>query len=73
MAAEKIYTSYSLLEVSFPVISLEVYAKTGLIDNELAVYQRYISLQQLQELRPILLGSLKISPQIGLTFNPQPG
>ncbi|WP_071190486.1 alpha/beta hydrolase [Trichormus sp. NMC-1] len=68
MAAEKIYTSYSLLEVSFPVISLEVYAKTGLIDNELAVYQRYISLQQLQELRPILLGSLKISPAVASQF-----
>ncbi|MBD2627193.1 alpha/beta hydrolase [Trichormus variabilis] len=68
MAAEKIYASYSLLEVSFPVISLEVYAKTGLIDNELAVYQRYISLQQLQELRPILLGSLKISPAVASQF-----
>ncbi|MBD2567461.1 alpha/beta hydrolase [Anabaena lutea] len=74
MAAEKIYASYSLLEVSFPVISLEVYAKTGLIDNELAVYQRYISLQQLQELRPILLGSLKISPAVASQFlYTQPG
>ncbi|WP_016952379.1 alpha/beta hydrolase [Anabaena sp. PCC 7108] len=68
MAAEKIYASYSLLEVSFPVISLEVYAKTGVIDHELNVYQQYISLEKLQELRPILLRSLKISPAVASQF-----
>jgi predicted dienelactone hydrolase len=68
MAAEKIYASYSLLEVSLPLISLEVYAKTGVIDNELAVYQQNISIQKLQVLRPILLRSLKISPSVASQF-----
>ncbi|BAY00986.1 alpha/beta hydrolase [Anabaena cylindrica FACHB-243] len=68
MAAEKISASYSLLEISVPVISLETYAKTGLIDNELSMYQQYISLQKLQELRQILLRTIKISPAVASQF-----
>ncbi|MBD2294694.1 alpha/beta hydrolase [Anabaena sphaerica FACHB-251] len=68
MAAEKIYASYSILEIPIPVISLETYTKTGRIDDELAVYQQYISSQQLQELRQILLRSIKISPAVASQF-----
>jgi predicted dienelactone hydrolase len=68
MAAEKIYASYSILEIPIPVISLETYTKTGIIDDELAVYQQYISSQQLQELRQILLRAIKISPAVASQF-----
>lgn len=68
MAAEKIYASYSILEIPIPVISLETYVKTGVIDDELAIYQQYISFQQLQELRQILLRSVKISPAVAAQF-----
>lgn len=68
MAAEKIYASYSLLEIPIPVISLETYTKTGIIDEELAVYQHYVSSQQLQELRQILIKSIKITPPVAAQF-----
>ncbi|WP_325079052.1 alpha/beta hydrolase [Sphaerospermopsis aphanizomenoides] len=68
MAAEKIYASYSILEIPIPVISLENFAKTGVMDGDLAIYQQYISSQQLQELRKILLKSVKISPPVATRF-----
>ncbi|MEA5575193.1 alpha/beta hydrolase [Anabaena sp. UHCC 0451] len=68
MAAEKIYASYSLLEIPIPVISLETYTKTGIMDEELAVYQHYVSSQQLQELRQILIKSIKITPTVAAQF-----
>ncbi|WP_353929745.1 alpha/beta hydrolase [Okeanomitos corallinicola TIOX110] len=68
MAAEKIYVSYSILEIPIPVISLEKFTKTGNIDQELAGYQDYIAPQQLQKLREILLRSIKISPAVATQF-----
>jgi predicted dienelactone hydrolase len=68
MAAEKIYASYSILEIPIPVISLETYVKTGVIDDELAISKQYISFKKLQELRQILLRSVKISPAIAAQF-----
>jgi predicted dienelactone hydrolase len=68
MAAEKVSASYSLLEITLPIISLENYAKTGIIDHDLALYQRYISPHKLQELRQILLRSIKINPAVASQF-----
>ena len=64
LAAERIYASYSALELSISVTTLEKYAKTGVIDDELAAYQQYLPLQQLQELRQILLNRVKVSPVV---------
>ncbi|MEH1889467.1 MAG: alpha/beta hydrolase [Nostoc sp.] len=64
LAAERIYASYSALELSISVTTLENYAKTGVIDDELAAYQQYLPLQQLQELRQILLNRVKVSPVV---------
>lgn len=60
-AAERVYTSYSGLELSIAVASLEVYAKTGVFNEELAIYQQYLSRKQLQELRQILSTPIKVS------------
>lgn len=68
MAAEKIYASYSILEIPIPVMSLETYTKTGIIDDKLAVYQQYISSDKLQELRQILLRNIKITPAVASQF-----
>lgn len=68
MAAEKIYASYSILDIPIPVISLQTYTKTGIIDSELAGYQQYISSQRLQELRQILLRSVQITPTVAAQF-----
>jgi predicted dienelactone hydrolase len=68
MAAEKIYATYSILEIPLPVISLETYAKTGIINDELAVYEHYISSKKLQQLHQILQRSIKISPAVAAQF-----
>ncbi|MFM2314423.1 MAG: hypothetical protein RLZZ04_3699 [Cyanobacteriota bacterium] len=66
MAAEKISFWYGALEISIPVDSLETYAKTGEIDDSLAVYDQYFSPQKLARLRsnlvhPIDLDAVTIS------------
>jgi len=64
MAAERIYASYSALEYSISVNALETYAKTGVIDDELAYYQQYLP----QELRQILVSPVKVSPVVVSQF-----
>ncbi|MEH1832936.1 MAG: alpha/beta hydrolase [Nostoc sp.] len=64
LAAERIYASYSALELSISVTTLENYAKTDLIDGDFAAYQQYLPLQQLQKLRQILLNRVKVSPVV---------
>ncbi len=73
LAAERIYASYSALELSISVTTLENYAKTGVINEDLAAYQQYLPLQQLQELRQILLNRVKVSPVVvsQLLYTPQ--
>jgi predicted dienelactone hydrolase len=60
-AAEKVYASYSAFERSISVQALEDFAKKGLIDDDLAVYQQYIPTSQLQQLRRVLLNPIKIN------------
>ncbi|MDM9580536.1 alpha/beta hydrolase [Nostoc sp. GT001] len=73
LAAERIYASYSALELSISVKTLENYAKTGVINEDLAAYQQYLPLEQLQELRRILLNRVKVSPVVvsQLLYTPQ--
>lgn len=68
MAAERVYASYSALEMSISVAALENYAKNGVIDNELALYRRYLPQKQFQELQRILLTSVKVSPVVASQF-----
>ncbi|MBG1261299.1 alpha/beta hydrolase [Nostoc commune] len=73
LAAERIYASYSALELSISVTTLENYAKTGVINEDLVAYQQYLPLQQFQELRQILLNRVKVSPVVvsQLLYTPQ--
>ncbi len=68
MAAERVYGSYSPLELTIPVSSLENYAKKNVIDKELAVYEKYVPPQQLEELRRILVTPVKVSPVVVSQF-----
>jgi predicted dienelactone hydrolase len=67
-AAERIYTSYSVLELSISVAALENYAKNGVINDELAIYQQYLPPKQFQELQRILLTPIKVSPVVASQF-----
>jgi predicted dienelactone hydrolase len=60
-AAQRVYASYSALERSISVAALEEYVKTGVLDESLAVYTRYLNPGQLQELRRVLQSPIKVN------------
>ncbi|MFM7363187.1 MAG: alpha/beta hydrolase [Cuspidothrix sp.] len=68
IAAEQVYASYSGLEISIPIKVLESYAKYSIIGTDLANYYQYVPIKQLNELREILIQSLKISPSVAAQF-----
>ncbi|WGV28166.1 alpha/beta hydrolase [Halotia branconii] len=68
MAAERIYASYSALNLSISATTLENYANNGVIDDELAIYQQYLPPKQFQELQQILLTPVKVSPVVASQF-----
>lgn len=66
VSAERLKLSFGLVERSISVDSLEAYAKTGRVNDELAEYLKYVPKQRLGELRevlvaPIPLGSVEVS------------
>lgn len=67
-AAQRVYVSYSALELSISVAALENYAKKGIVDDELAIYQQYLSAKQFQELQRILITPVKSSPDVVAQF-----
>ncbi len=64
--AERIKFNYGVLERSIPISSLETYARTGKMDEDLAVYSQYIDKKQLTQLRQTLLTPIKLN-QIGVS------
>jgi predicted dienelactone hydrolase len=60
-AAERIYASYSALERSISITALENFVKTGVIDENLAVYTQYFNPRQVQELRKALQSPIKVN------------
>ncbi len=63
VAAERIYVSYSVLERSVSVKSLETYAKQGkILDEDLAVYAQYANLKDLEQLRSALTSKADVGP-----------
>jgi predicted dienelactone hydrolase len=60
--AERIYVTYNVLERSISVNSLEIYAKTGYISDDLAVYAQYASPKALQDLRNALSTKADVKP-----------
>ncbi|HEY9748784.1 MAG TPA: alpha/beta hydrolase, partial [Allocoleopsis sp.] len=62
VAAERIYVSYGSIERSISVDTLETYAKTGTIKDDLAAYAQYADPKQLQDLQKVLLTPIQLSP-----------
>lgn len=61
-SAERIYASYSALELSIPVKAMEKFAQTGKIEQELGVYRQYLKPEQIKELHQILTSPVKLHP-----------
>ncbi|MFM2314138.1 MAG: hypothetical protein RLZZ04_3414 [Cyanobacteriota bacterium] len=61
IAAENVILSYGILEFSLSVNSLETYARTGKIDEELQGYANFLTPQQLAELKVGLTTSADFS------------
>ncbi|MBD2199557.1 MULTISPECIES: alpha/beta hydrolase [Calothrix] len=61
LGAESITFSYSLLEQSIPIKSLDTYAKTGKIDEDLATYANSINKKQLTQLRKVLVTPISLN------------
>ena len=60
-AADRVYASYSGLERSISVSSLEKYATKGVVSEDLSAYVQYFEPNQLEEFRRILLTPIKIN------------
>ena len=50
-SADRIYVNYGIIGRSISVESLEIYARTGELTDELASYSRYLTAEQLEGLR----------------------
>ncbi|WP_442936396.1 alpha/beta hydrolase [Nostoc sp.] len=61
LGAERLRFNYGLLERSIPISSLETYARTGKIDDDLAGYTQYVSKKELTQLRKVLLTPIPLN------------
>jgi predicted dienelactone hydrolase len=61
-SAEKIYVNYGPLEFSLPVDALEVYAKTGKIEQDLDFFAQYLTNEQREQLRQSLITPIYLTP-----------
>ncbi|MBD2771563.1 alpha/beta hydrolase [Iningainema tapete] len=61
LSAERLNLSYGLVQRSIPINSLETYARTGKIDDELATYAQYAGEQQLTQLRQLLVTPIPLN------------
>ncbi|AFZ56940.1 alpha/beta hydrolase [Anabaena cylindrica FACHB-243] len=61
LGAERLTLSVGILEESIPIYSLEKYAKTGEIDDDLAVYTKYANKTQLTRLRTVLVTPIPLN------------
>jgi predicted dienelactone hydrolase len=60
--AERIYIPFGPMEFSLPIASLELYAKEGKIDRELAAYAGYLDQKQLEQFRQVLTTRVDVTP-----------
>lgn len=61
-AAERIYLSFGALEQSVAVESLEIYARTGVVSEDLKPYSRYLSPEQMAQMRQLLQTRVDLGP-----------
>ncbi len=61
-AAQRIYASYAALERSISVDALELYAKKGIINDDLAAYAKYAEPQVMEQLQRVLMARVDLEP-----------
>jgi len=61
IGADRIYFTYGALERSIPIDSLQIYAKTGKFDADLAPYAKRLSRKQRIELRRLLVNRIDLN------------
>ncbi len=61
LGAERLNLSYGVLERSISIDSLETYAKTGKVNDELAAYFQYADKEQISRLRQALLTPIPLT------------
>ncbi len=61
-AAQRIYASYAALERSISIDALELYAKEGKVNDDLAAYVKYADPKVMVQLRRVLLARIDIDP-----------
>ncbi len=61
LGAERITFSYGLLEQSIPIKSLDTYAETGKVDEDLATYTNSVNKKQLTQLRKVLITPISLN------------
>lgn len=61
VSAQRLKLSFGIVERSISIDSLEAYAKTGKVNDELAEYFKYVPKENLQELREALLAPIPLS------------
>ncbi|KAB8331389.1 alpha/beta hydrolase [Scytonema tolypothrichoides VB-61278] len=61
LSAERLTLSYGIAARSISINSLETYAKTGKIDDDLAAYAQYAGKEQLNQLREFLLTPIPLN------------
>lgn len=61
LAAERLSFSFGLIQRSISIESLEVYARTGKLNNELETYFQYAPKEKLTELRQVLLTPIPLT------------
>jgi predicted dienelactone hydrolase len=61
LGAERVQLSYGILERSIPIDSLETYARTGKVDNDLAAYVQSVDSKELARLRRVLLAPIPLN------------
>ncbi|MBW4603922.1 MAG: alpha/beta hydrolase [Calothrix sp. FI2-JRJ7] len=59
--AERINISYGILQRSIPIKSLELFARTGEIDEDFAAYARYVDKKELAQLKRLLVTPIPLS------------
>ncbi len=67
-AAERVFVTYSFIELAIPVSDLEIYAREGRLTPTLKSYSKYLKPEQLEDLRGALQRKVELSPQVVSQF-----
>ncbi|OCR01686.1 hypothetical protein BCD67_13765 [Oscillatoriales cyanobacterium USR001] len=62
LGAQRVFVTFGPLEISVPISSLELFVKTGVVDDRWDGFTQYANREQLEQLRQALQAKADISP-----------